>query len=71
MKAALETMSMDAIMRRWPETIRVVLRHHMLCVGCPLAPFQTVAEACRDNDVDKSLFLDDVRRVIKAMDSPG
>jgi len=69
MEAALETMSMDAIMRRWPETIRVVLRHHMLCVGCPMAPFQTVAEACRDNGVDKAVFLEDVRRVIE--DGPG
>lgn len=68
MEAALETMSMDAIMRRWPATIGVVLRHHMLCVGCPMAPFQTIAEACRDNGVDKAAFLEAVRSVIE--DSP-
>lgn len=71
MKAALETMSMDAIMRRWPETIHVVLHHHMLCVGCPLAPFQSVAEACRDNGVDKARFLEDVRCVIEAKGGPA
>lgn len=71
MKTALETMSMDSIMRRWPETIPLILRHHMLCVGCPLAPFQTVAEACRDHGVDEARFVEDIRSVIGTKDSPG
>lgn len=59
-----ENMSMDEIMRVWPETIRVVLRHRMLCVGCPVARFQTAADACREHGVDKDLFLEDIRRVV-------
>lgn len=65
MKARLDdTLSMDAIMRAWPETIRVILQHHMLCVGCPIAPFHTVADACREHGVDRALFLRDLARVI-------
>ena len=27
------------IMRRWPSTIRVMMRHRMLCIGCPIGIF--------------------------------
>ena len=53
----VETMSMDEIMRKWPATIRVVIGHHMLCVGCPIAPFHTLAEASREHGVDQVAFL--------------
>lgn len=59
-----ETMSIDVIMRTWPETIRVILRHHMLCVGCPIAPFHTVLDSCREHGVDKDLFIRDLMKAI-------
>jgi hybrid cluster-associated redox disulfide protein len=62
----VETMSMDEIMRKWPATIRVVIRHHMLCVGCPIAPFHTLADACREHGVDEAAFLRAIRRGIDA-----
>ena len=46
-------MTMVEIMRRWPATIRVVLRNGMLCVGCPIAPFHTLAEAAREHELDE------------------
>ncbi len=46
-------MTMDEIMRRWPTTIRVVIRNGMLCAGCPIAPFHTVAEAAREHELDE------------------
>lgn len=61
-----ESMSMDDMMRIWPQTIRVILDHHMLCVGCPIARFQTVSDACKEHCVDKDRFLEDIRRVIGA-----
>jgi len=47
-----DQLTMDAMMRRWPATIRVVLDHGMLCVGCPIAPFHTIADAAREHDTD-------------------
>ena len=35
-------------MARWPETIGVFLRHKMLCVGCLVAPFHTLVDACAE-----------------------
>ncbi len=32
------------VMQRWPATIPVFIRHCLACVGCPFAPFETLAE---------------------------
>jgi hybrid cluster-associated redox disulfide protein len=49
-------MTVDEIMRRWPATIRVVIRHKMLCVGCPIAIFHTVTDACAAHAIDEASF---------------
>jgi len=58
------TTLVDDIMRRWPATIRVFIDHRMHCVGCPIACFHTVDDACREHGVDRVRFLDDLRAVV-------
>ena len=55
------TQSVDDVMRRWPATIRVFLNHGMRCVGCPIACFHTVDDACREHKVNHAAFLADLR----------
>jgi hybrid cluster-associated redox disulfide protein len=50
-------MTVEEVMRRWPATIRVFIDFHMNCVGCPIAGFHTVAEACREHCVEPVAFL--------------
>ena len=47
----------DDVMTRSPQTIRVFLEFNMRCVGCPIACFHTVDDACREHGVDRELFL--------------
>lgn len=47
----------DEVMRDWPATIRVFLDFRMRCVGCPIACFHTVDDACREHHVDRAAFL--------------
>ena len=47
----------DDVMRDAPETIRVFLQFRMGCVGCPIACFHTVDDACRELGVDRHVFL--------------
>ena len=54
----------DDVMRSAPDTIRVFLQFRMGCVGCPIACFHTVDDACREHGVDRSLFLDALRAVV-------
>ncbi len=54
----------DTVMRKWPATIRVFLDRRMLCVGCPIGCFHTVADACREHGVDCAPFLAELQRAI-------
>jgi hybrid cluster-associated redox disulfide protein len=58
------TQLVDDVMQRWPATIRVFLNHKMRCVGCPIACFHTVDDACREHGVNSVKFLADLRAVI-------
>jgi hybrid cluster-associated redox disulfide protein len=57
------TTLVDDVMRRWPATIRVFLDYRMHCVGCPIACFHTVDDACREHNVDRARILADLRVV--------
>ncbi|MEQ8451649.1 MAG: DUF1858 domain-containing protein [Nitratireductor sp.] len=59
-------MSVDEIMRRWPSTIAVMIRHGMLCVGCPIGGFHTVTDACREHDVEEDRFVRELEAVMGA-----
>jgi hybrid cluster-associated redox disulfide protein len=47
----------DDIMRTAPHTICVFLAFRMACVGCPIATFHTVDDACREHGIDRDKFL--------------
>jgi len=54
----------DEIMRRWPSTIAVMIRHGMLCVGCPIGGFHTVTDACREHGVVEADFVAELEAAI-------
>ena len=58
-------MTVDEIMRRWPATIRVMIRNRMLCVGCPIAIFHTVADACNAHDVEMEPFCEELLEAMR------
>jgi hybrid cluster-associated redox disulfide protein len=60
-----DDMTMDAIMREWPDTIRVVLDHGLLCVGCPIASFHTPADAAKEHQVDETRLVHDLVDAMK------
>jgi hybrid cluster-associated redox disulfide protein len=53
----------DDVMRRSPGTIRVFLDFRMNCVGCPIASFHSIEDACREHSVDIATFLTTLRAV--------
>ena len=53
----------DDVMRRYPATIRTFLDHKMACIGCPIAGFHTVADACREHTVEEGGFLTALRAI--------
>jgi hybrid cluster-associated redox disulfide protein len=59
-------MAVDEVMRRWPSTIRAFLDFRMRCVGCPIAAFHSVDEACEEHDIDADVFLPKILETAKA-----
>lgn len=57
----------DDVMRRWPSTIRVFLDFRMRRVGCPIATFHSVDEACSEYSVNAAAFLSKLRDTAKAV----
>ena len=56
------------VMNGWPATIRVFLDSGMGCVGCPIACFHTVDDACAEHHVDRDAFLKALREVAMCRD---
>ena len=51
--------SFDAVgevMTNWPATVRVFLDFRMGCIGCPIAEFHSVDDACREHGIDRDQF---------------
>jgi hybrid cluster-associated redox disulfide protein len=61
----------DEVMRSHPTTIRVFLDFKMSCVGCPIACFHTVNDACVEHGVSLSVFLQAARDAVKEDRSKG
>jgi hybrid cluster-associated redox disulfide protein len=56
----------DDVMRYEPSTIHVFLDFKMRYVGCPIACFHTVDDACREHGVDRGRFLTALRSTASA-----
>jgi hybrid cluster-associated redox disulfide protein len=53
-------LSLDELLATWPETDVVFRRHKMLCVGCLIAPFHTVADACQEYELSLDAFYQEL-----------
>lgn len=53
--------TVDALIDVYPGMLPVLLRHGMACVGCPMAAFETLAEAAREYRVDPTVILQEVK----------
>lgn len=54
----------DEVMTRWPATIRVFLDFKLGCVGCPIASFHSVEDACREHGIDQASFVAALRGAV-------
>ncbi len=57
--------TVDDVMQRWPATIRVFLDFGLHCVGCPIATFHSVDEACGEHGVDLEAFLRGLHQAVQ------
>lgn len=58
------------VLSRWPQAMRVFFRHHMLCVGCAMAPFETLADVAAIYGLDLDQFFSELEQTITLEESP-
>jgi hybrid cluster-associated redox disulfide protein len=51
------SLTVEELLACWPQTIPVFIRHRMACVGCAMAPFETLAEVAAIYKLDLDSFL--------------
>jgi hybrid cluster-associated redox disulfide protein len=56
------------VMRRWPATIRVLLRHRMGCIGCAMAEHDSIAVASAEYAVPLGRLLAELEAAAAAVD---
>ena len=56
--------NVDELVTRYPSTARVFVEHRMFCVGCEIARFESLAEACQIYHKPLEPLLTDLRRVV-------
>lgn len=53
------------VVNEYPATVPVFLRWRMQCVGCPIAPFESIADACRIYQEPVDRFLTELRAAVQ------
>lgn len=50
------------VLERWPGTAAVFQKYKTACVGCAMAPFDTIADVARIYELNREKFLEALRR---------
>ena len=59
-----KTILVSEILEKHPQTAPVFLKYQMLCVGCLVAPFHSIEDACLEHDLNEDAFRADLTTAI-------
>ncbi len=60
--------TVEEVLTRWSQTISVFVRRKMGCVGCAMAPFETLTDAARIYGLPLDSFLNELEQTIQSME---
>jgi hybrid cluster-associated redox disulfide protein len=63
-------MNVADLLARWPEMIPIFLRRKLSCVGCSMAPFDTLADVAANYHLNPQALLGELTQVIQPSDQP-
>ena len=59
------SLTVEEVLHRWPRTADVFFRHRMACVGCTMAPFESLPEAAGHYGLPADDFVDEIRHAAR------
>ncbi|MCS7222401.1 MAG: DUF1858 domain-containing protein [Anaerolineae bacterium] len=57
------------VLARWPQAVQVFFRHRMACVGCTMAPFDTIADVTAIYGLPMNCFLSELQQAIQTREA--
>ncbi len=56
-------MSIGEIVQKYPQTVRVFLKHGLMCIGCAAARFENLEQGAMAHGIDIVPLLEDLNAV--------
>ena len=53
-------MKIAEIVKKYPNTVEVFMKHHMMCFGCGIAHVETLEQGCMGHGIDVEKMLKDL-----------
>ena len=60
--------TLEQMMTEWPQTVAVLMRYRMLCVGCPISGFHTPVDAAREHETELDSLEESLIEAIRHRD---
>ena len=57
-------MPIGDVVKNYPETIKVFLRHGLMCVGCAVARFENIKDGATTHGIDVDALLTDLNQAV-------
>lgn len=61
----LDKLTVDEVLRRWPDTAVIFRQYGLACLGCAVAPFCEVTAVANIYNLPQEQFLADLRTAIE------
>lgn len=62
-KKITKDMSFSEVLEEYPETVSIMLKHGLHCIGCHVAAFETIEQGCMAHGMSE----EDVKKMIEEM----
>jgi len=59
------SLTVEQLFDTWPQTMRVFVRLRFACIGCAIAPFDTLADVAKNYDMPQEKLLAELAAVIE------
>ena len=57
-------MPIGDVIRKYPDTVNVFLRHGLMCVGCAIARFENIAQGAQVHGISVDALIEDLNKVV-------
>jgi len=61
----LTKLTIEAILKEWPQTAEVFNHYSSSCIGCAIAPFCKIKDAVNYYGLPEEQFMDDLQQIIE------